>query len=42
MKILAAIILGMCILGGIASAQAHPVDDCQTLSDSVYGIWGCR
>jgi len=43
MKIFAASILALALIGGAASAYAGAdADDCHTLSDSVYGLWGCR
>lgn len=42
MKVLAAIIFTLVVAGGVVTAQAHTVDDCHALSDSVYGMWGCR
>ncbi len=43
MKVLAASLLALAVLGGAASAYAGgDADDCHTLSDSVYGSWGCR
>lgn len=42
MKVFAAVLIAMTFAGGVVSAQAHPVDDCHALSDSVYGIWGCQ
>ncbi len=43
MKYLALSLLALAIVGGAANANASPnVDDCHSLSDSVYGLWGCR
>lgn len=43
MKILAITVLALTVIGGAATANASPnVDDCHSLSDSVYGVWGCR
>jgi hypothetical protein len=31
------------MIGGAATAYAgNPTNDCHSISDSVYGIWGCR
>ncbi len=42
MKALAVIMLSLAVIGAAANAYAGDADDCHTLSDSVYGVWGCR
>jgi hypothetical protein len=43
MRTFAAIILALAVVGGVAAqAQAGDADDCRSISDSVYGSWGCR
>jgi len=42
MKALATVVLTLAIFGGAASAYAGSPDDCHSISDSVYGSWGCR
>ncbi|MFA5900259.1 MAG: hypothetical protein WC829_14235 [Hyphomicrobium sp.] len=43
MKTLAISMLALALLGGAATAYAGGMpDDCHSISDSVYGIWGCR
>jgi len=43
MKFLAVSMLAVALLGGAVNAYAGgDADDCHTLSDSVYGVWGCR
>lgn len=43
MKLLAASIFALAVLASAATAYAGgDADDCHTLSDSVYGSWGCR
>ena len=42
MKALAMLMLTLAMVGGAATAYAGDADDCHTLSDSVYGVWGCR
>lgn len=43
MKALAIFTLALALLGGAATAYAGgDADDCHSISDSVYGIWGCR
>jgi hypothetical protein len=42
MKVLATLVLTLAIFGGAASAYAGGADDCHSISDSVYGVWGCR
>ena len=43
MKVLAMTLLAVALVGGAAGAYAgNDVDDCRSISDSVYGIWGCR
>lgn len=43
MKILAAAMLALALVGGAATAYAGgDADNCHSLSDSVYGLWGCR
>ncbi|MEI9901707.1 MAG: hypothetical protein WDN31_18165 [Hyphomicrobium sp.] len=43
MKILAASLLALALFGGAATAYAGgDADDCRSISDSVYGTWGCR
>jgi hypothetical protein len=42
MKLIATSLLALSLLGGITAAYAGDSDDCHSISDSVYGIWGCR
>lgn len=43
MKILAVSVLALAMISGAANAYAgDKVDDCRSISDSVYGVWGCR
>ncbi len=43
MRTLAAIVLALAVVGGVAAqAQAGDADACHSISDSVYGTWGCR
>lgn len=43
MKLLATSMLALALFGGAATAYAGgDADDCRSISDSVYGIWGCR
>jgi hypothetical protein len=44
MKVLAGLLLVMALAGGAVSAYAGAgdADDCHSISDSVYGSWGCR
>ncbi len=43
MKIFAVSILALGLIGGAASAYAGGGPGaCHSISDSVYGIWGCR
>jgi hypothetical protein len=43
MKVLAGLMLVVALFGGAASAYAGSnADDCHSISDSVYGSWGCR
>ena len=43
MKILAVSMLALALIGGDATAYVRGNgDDCHSLSDSVYGLWGCR
>ena len=43
MKVLASLMLMVALVGGAASAYAGDnADDCHSISDSVYGTWGCR
>ncbi len=43
MKVLAGLMLMVALVGGAASAYAGSnADDCHSISDSVYGSWGCR
>jgi hypothetical protein len=43
MKFAAVVMFALAVVGGSAVANAgnHP-DDCHSISDSVYGVWGCR
>jgi hypothetical protein len=43
MKVLTISLLALAMIGGAATAYAgNNSDDCRSISDSVYGIWGCR
>jgi hypothetical protein len=44
MKVLTVSVLAIATLAGVASAYAgdRNVGDCHSISDSVYGMWGCR
>jgi hypothetical protein len=43
MKVLAGLMLVVGLVGGAASAYAGgDADGCHSISDSVYGSWGCR
>lgn len=43
MKFLTVSMLAVAMLAGAANAYAGDrVDDCHSISDSVYGLWGCR
>jgi len=43
MKLLTISMLALAMIGAAASAYAgDKVDDCHSISDSVYGVWGCR
>ncbi len=43
MKVLTISMLALAMIGGAATAYAgSPTNDCHSISDSVYGIWGCR
>ena len=43
MKALAISMLALAMIGGAATAYAgNTVDDCHSISDSVYGAWSCR
>lgn len=44
MRTFAAIMFALAVVGGVAAqAQAGDrADDCHSISDSVYGSWGCR
>ena len=43
MRVLASLMLMVALVGGAASAYAGSnADDCHSISDSVYGSWGCR
>ena len=43
MKLLTISMLALAMIAGAANAYAggRP-DDCHSISDSVYGVWGCR
>jgi hypothetical protein len=43
MKLLTISMLVLAMIAGAARANAGgKVDDCHNISDSVYGVWGCR
>jgi len=43
MRTIAMALLAVTLVGGAASAYAgNDADDCRSISDSVYGMWGCR
>lgn len=43
MRTIAMTLLTVALVGGAASAYAgNDVNDCRSISDSVYGLWGCR
>jgi hypothetical protein len=43
MKLFTISMLALAMIGGAATAYAgNPTNDCHSISDSVYGIWGCR
>jgi hypothetical protein len=43
MKVLTISMLALAMIGAAATAYAgNDGNDCRSISDSVYGIWGCR
>ncbi len=43
MKLFTISMLALAMIGGAATAYAgNTTNDCHSISDSVYGIWGCR